>query len=213
MSNTDQESELLSLLQSGERAGFNALFRKYYQPLCSHAYQYVSFEDVEEIVQDVFLWLWQNHANLSIHTSLQAYLYRAVYLRCLSCIESQSARQRAQTQYRLQLVDTTPSGDEKLEARELLLRIQEAIDRLPPTYREAFVMHRFQNHSYKRDCAHIAGFTENSGLSHTAGVETASSGFAGLLSIRVVMYGREYVVSKLDVRQAVHVAPNEETTI
>ena len=154
MSNTDQESELLSLLQSGERAGFNALFRKYYQPLCSHAYQYVSFEDVEEIVQDVFLWLWQNHANLSIHTSLQAYLYRAVHLRCLSCIESQSARQRAQTQYRLQLVDTTPSGDEKLEARELLLRIQEAIDRLPPTYREAFVMHRFQNHSYK-EIAHI----------------------------------------------------------
>ena len=133
---------------------FQCPFPKILSAALQPAYQYVSFEDVEEIVQDVFLWLWQNHANLSIHTSLQAYLYRAVHLRCLSSIESQSARQRAQTQYRLQLVDTTPSGDEKLEAKELLLRIQEAIDRLPPTYREAFVMHRFQNHSYKA-IAHI----------------------------------------------------------
>lgn len=35
------------------------------------------------------------------------------------------------------------------QLEELQKRIREAVDALPPTYREAFVMHRFDNKSYK----------------------------------------------------------------
>ena len=57
MSTAAQDIELLSQLKQGDKAGFDMLFRKYYKPLCSHAFQFVSFEDVEEIAQDVLLWV------------------------------------------------------------------------------------------------------------------------------------------------------------
>ncbi len=149
MSTAAQDIELLSQLKQGDKAGFDMLFRKYYKPLCSHAFQFVSFEDVEEIAQDVLLWVWQNRETLLVHTSLQAYLYRAVHLRCLSCIEQHTAHRRAQSQYRLQFTDTFASEIDSFETRELLRLIHATIDRLPPKFKEAFVLHRFHNHSYK----------------------------------------------------------------
>uniref|UniRef100_A0AB33INN3 RNA polymerase sigma-70 factor n=1 Tax=Prevotella sp. GTC17253 TaxID=3236793 RepID=A0AB33INN3_9BACT len=149
MSDTELDIALLSLLKSGDKRGFDTLFRKYYRPLCAYAYRFVNFEDVEEIVLDVLLWIWQNHDNLTIHTSVQAYLYRAVHLRCLSCIEQHTARERAHQRYQLELGDVIASEIDSFETHELLLNIQKAINRLPPKFREAFVMHRFQNHSYK----------------------------------------------------------------
>lgn len=68
------DSDLLSLLKEGNIEAFNTLFKKYYQPLCAYAHRYVGHEDLEEIVQDLFLWLWNNHDDLDIHTSLSSYL-------------------------------------------------------------------------------------------------------------------------------------------
>ena len=66
------DSELLSLLTSGNMEAFDTLFKKYYQPLCAYAHRYVGHEDLEEIVQDLFFWLWNNLENLDIHTYLSS---------------------------------------------------------------------------------------------------------------------------------------------
>lgn len=143
-----QEHELLSRLKGGDKEAFNVIFHKYYQPLCTYAYQFVVFEDVEEIVQDMLLWIWQNRDTLYIKASLSAYLYRAVHLRCLSCIAQSRAKQRRETRYwqHYAVNMETDSGD--YQVADLLQRIHEAINRLPEKFREAFVKNRFENRSY-----------------------------------------------------------------
>ena len=71
----EHENYYLSRLIDGDKNAFNFIFHQYYQPLCLYAYQFVTFEDVEEIVQDVLLWLWEHHDTLFFHTSLSAFLY------------------------------------------------------------------------------------------------------------------------------------------
>lgn len=59
----EHENYYLSRLIDGDKNAFNFIFHRYYQPLCLYAYQFVTFEDVEEIVQDVLLWLWEHHVH------------------------------------------------------------------------------------------------------------------------------------------------------
>ncbi len=141
------DSDLLSLLKEGNMEAFNTLFQKYYQPLCAYAHRYVGHEDLEEIVQDLFMWLWNNHENLDIHTSLSSYLFRATHTRCLNKIAQNKVKQRIETIYWKNYTGNDTIEDYQID--ELTNRIHEAINRLPESYREAFIMHRFNDKSYK----------------------------------------------------------------
>ena len=64
---------------------FEFLFKKYYVFLCYEARSYITEEYIiEEIVGDVFRWLWESRETLVITTSVRAYLIRAVHNACLS---------------------------------------------------------------------------------------------------------------------------------
>jgi hypothetical protein len=72
------ESALLERIRSGDEAAFEHLFRSYYQPLCDFAMSYVrSRETAEELVQTVFLRLWEKRESLRPATGVAAYLFAA----------------------------------------------------------------------------------------------------------------------------------------
>lgn len=144
-----EDERLLALLREGDKEALSAIFHKYYKPLCAYAYQFVSLEDVEEIVQDLMLWLWQNRESLFIRSSLRSYLYRAIRLRCLTRIEQNVAKRRMESMYRERIKDNQVIQPEECQTEELLKRINEAVDRLPEKFKEAFVLHRFKDCSYK----------------------------------------------------------------
>ena len=80
----DTRDELVKL-QQGNHKTFECLFKKYYVFLCYEARSYITEKHiVEEIVGDVFRWLWENRETLVITTSIRAYLVRAVHNACLS---------------------------------------------------------------------------------------------------------------------------------
>ncbi len=144
-----QDELNLSLLRNGDKEAFNAIFHKYYKPLCVYAYQFVTFEDVEEIVQDLFLWIWQNREALFIHTSLSAFLYKSVHLKCLTRIEQNSAKRRRENLYWKKYIQDDYTETSPYQVEELVKNIHEAINQLPDKYREAFVLHRFHDCTYK----------------------------------------------------------------
>jgi len=71
-----------------------------------------------------------------------------VYHRAISQIRQQGTRQRADTLFYEQMQEILQDID-FYHIEELTKRIEKAIAALPPSYREAFCMHRFQNMSYK----------------------------------------------------------------
>ncbi|WP_296123240.1 RNA polymerase sigma-70 factor [uncultured Bacteroides sp.] len=149
MSDTQsKDTSLLTAMQNGDRNAFDMLFQKYYSVLCAYCYRFVRLEDAEEIVQDVMLWLWENRERPIIEYSLKQYLFKAVYHRCMTRVVQNEVKQRADTVYHERMSAMLQDVD-IYQVNELSRHIQKAINELPPAYKEAFIMHRFRNLSYK----------------------------------------------------------------
>ncbi len=143
-----EERFLLPAMQQGDLKAYGVLFRRYYPMLCAYAAKFVELKDAEEIVQDVMLWLWENRETQTFETSLSQYLFRTVYHRAINLIVRHQSRLRADTLFYENMQKMLQDTD-FYQLEELQKRIREAVNALPPTYREAFVMHRFDNKSYK----------------------------------------------------------------
>lgn len=146
---------LLSAVRHGNQKAFDALFRKYYPMLCAYGHRFVALEDAEEIVEDSLLWIWENRGTLDIESSLSSYLFKMVYRRALNKLAHIDATQRADTRFYEEMQEMLQDTD-YYQMEELTKRIEEAIAALPESYREAFVMHRFRDMSYK-EIAEILG--------------------------------------------------------
>ena len=145
---TTEERFLLSAMQHGDIKAYGVLFRRYYPMLCAYATKFVELKDAEEIVQDVMLWLWENRETQTFETSISKYLFKAVYHRAINLIVRHQSQLRADTLFYENMQEMLQDTD-FYQFEELQKRIKEAVDALPPAYREAFVMHRFDNKSYK----------------------------------------------------------------
>ena len=67
-----REHELITGLQLGKKDTFDFLFRSYYTGLCTYANNYLkSSDNLEEIVQEVFLRIWERHSNKTIEQILE----------------------------------------------------------------------------------------------------------------------------------------------
>lgn len=139
---------LLSAVQRGDQKAFDTLFRRYYPMLCAYGHRFVELEDAEEIVEDSLLWIWENRETLVIESSLNSYLFKMVYRRALNKLAHIDATQRADTRFYEEMQEMLQDTD-YYQVEELTKRIEEAVAALPESYREAFVMHRFRDMSYK----------------------------------------------------------------
>ena len=146
---------LLSAIQRGDQKAFDALVRRYYPAMCAYGHRFVDLEDAEEIVQDSLLWIWENRENLFIETSLSSYLFKMIYRKALNKLAHIDATQRADTRFYEEMQEMLQDTD-LYQVEELTQRIKDAIATLPESYREAFVMHRFRDMSYK-EIAEILG--------------------------------------------------------
>ena len=146
--NTVEEKRLLLALSQGQKKSFDTLFKKYYPVLCAYAGRIVEQKDAEEIVQEIMIWVWENHANLNIETSLSQYLFKMTYNRSLNLIAKKEATARAETNF-YTIHQQLPKDFHPWQIEELSRKIEKAIANLPESYRTAFIMHRFKGMSYK----------------------------------------------------------------
>lgn len=143
------DNSLLDAIRKGECAAFDRLFHRYYQMLCTYSSRFVNSEDAEEIVQDALLWIWENRKILVINVSLSSFLFTMVYRRSLNRIEQNHATRRASARLHEDMLEALYETD-FYQIRELKDKIDEAIATLPDTYRQTFIMHRFQYMNYKK---------------------------------------------------------------
>lgn len=150
-----EDTSLLSAIKNGDERAFDVLFRKYYSMLCAYGHKFVELEDAEECVQDAFLWLWENKEVLVIQSSLSSYLFAIVHHRAINRINQKEVKSRVEN-YFCKEMQSLIEDTNFYHIKELTVRIQEAVATLPESYREAFVMHRFKDMTYK-EIAEILG--------------------------------------------------------
>lgn len=128
---------------------FEQVFRTYYKPL--HAYACTILKDTsqaEEMVQQVFVALWEKQDQLGIRQSATAYLYRAVHNRCLNQLKHEKVKAAYQQYNRLQPVDY-PSAAGRVQLTELQQKLDEALATLPEQCRTVFQLSRFEELRYQ----------------------------------------------------------------
>lgn len=142
------DENLFAAIQRKEEKSFDHLFMRYYPSLCAYARHFVGLEDGEEIVQDMMVWLWERSDQLVIKTSLKSFLFISVRNRCLTLISYDEMRERVRQKIHESLLDLYEDPDFYI-VEELSKKIEEALVRLPESYRESFEMNRFQKMTYQ----------------------------------------------------------------
>jgi len=144
----NNNKSIITALKAGEEYVFDAVYRHYFSRLCAFCSQYVSEqEEIEEIVQDTMMWLWENRATFVPDTtsSLRQYLITSVKRRCFNVLRRQEKEILEESSWFEQEQDDYYEFIDLSVVNELQSLIQEAIDELPSSYRQAFTMHRFQD--------------------------------------------------------------------
>jgi RNA polymerase sigma-70 factor (ECF subfamily) len=122
------------------------LFNTYYSRLCAYALRYVERKEyAEDVVSDTFYKMWEKD-NISIKTSLQGYLFQAVYNNCMYFIR-QKKHQEIQKEF-----DNTNSGkliggfteEDSLIMKEIKEAIEQAVNKLPQQARTIFILKRHE---------------------------------------------------------------------
>jgi RNA polymerase sigma-70 factor (family 1) len=147
---TNPDDSLIGAIRLGNEAVFEEIFRQHYAPLCRYAQSILhDADEAEEMVQTVFLTIWERRETLLITTSLKAYLYRAVHNRCLNRLEQQQTQANHRLRAATELYADVPSPNQAVLADELSQHLQRAIETLPDQCRRAFELSRFEELSYK----------------------------------------------------------------
>lgn len=140
------------------------MFRTYYPQLCGFAAGYVKSKDAgREVVQNVFLKIWERRGRLQVHTSFKSYLYRAVRNQALDRLKK--ARRRAEFIGEMQ-VDRMPrngrterrTAADEMRHKELTDAIWRAVDELPERRKTTFILHRQHDLTYA-EIAEVMGVT------------------------------------------------------
>ena len=131
----------LKRLKEGDSRSFDFLFNKYYKDLVLFSCVFLKEQNSsEDIVQDIFFRLWENRENLTIESSLKAYLLTAVRN---SCFEELRHREvvRIHQNYVMGSLDLIDYNTEHyLLYSDLNDHLQEAIKKLPEDMRTIFEM-------------------------------------------------------------------------
>lgn len=147
-----QDPALLLRIASGEQAAFRQVYVFFYRPLYRFAFALVKTrEPAEEIVEDVFVRVWQRRETIIEIQNLRVYLYTAVKNSALNYL-SQKARQSITEPFdHIHIGMESPAGtpEQILITAEIHQKIQLAVDALPPRCKMIFKLVREDGLRYK----------------------------------------------------------------
>ena len=140
----DTLSDLSRRLTQSDRAAYGEIFRRFHAPLVRYARRITNDEATAyDVLQDVFMKLWEDRHTLTVKISLQAMLYTMVRNRALNSLRRNkwiATDAAAETVRDYQ--ETAPTGDDLLAADDLRKHIRRWIDALPTRRAEAFILSR-----------------------------------------------------------------------
>lgn len=143
------EKNLLSRIAQGDEAAFSTLFYSYHNKLGAYILRLTeSFPLTEEIVQDVFLSIWQNRAGLGDINRFEPYLFVIARNRAFNCLKQmarEDIRRREWASCRREESDTenvlaAADGYDKL--------LDKAVDKLPPQQKKVYLLHNQEGMGY-----------------------------------------------------------------
>lgn len=137
---------------------FSDIYINYYSKLTRFAKEYVGItEDAENIVQDVFVRIWERQDTIHLIDNVNAYLFKLVKNKCLDYLKGRLSAEKhnktMQNTFEIEMNLKIQSLDRFDEAfvfeKSMEEVVTEAIDSLPPKCREIFLLSRMEGLKYR----------------------------------------------------------------
>jgi RNA polymerase sigma-70 factor (family 1) len=165
MAEKRDDNGLIQLLQKGNVEAFDSLFEVYSSKLFGFAIKYFKNEtDAEELVQDVFVKVWENRESLKSEFSFKSYLFTIALNKIRKHFNKKATSLRYLTslQNEPEFNDYQSNKDDNYESA--LQQINLIIEQMPPRRREIFIKSKLDGKSSKEIAAELnisAGTVDN----------------------------------------------------
>ena len=164
------DEQLIQQMAEGDRLAFTELYRRYWEDLFITAAKALRGQkEAEDVVQDVFVSLWDRRNELNLQGSFAAYLHTSVRYKCIHYIEKNITRR----DYLVQLADvgvssSSPNAEINLQLKEMQQAINSTVAKMPPKMQEVYKLSRQEHLSYKEisDCMNISVETVKKHIQH-----------------------------------------------
>ncbi len=136
------QTEFIEGINKKQPTAYQELFRSFYRYLVVYATRYIGQqEEAEDVVQDVFLAVWESDKNYNSYHGFSSYLYDMVKNKCLNSLRHKSIIENHTPMLTQELLEAAHDTKYRLEKEELYRILHQAIDELPPRCREVFELH------------------------------------------------------------------------
>ncbi|WP_163707771.1 RNA polymerase sigma-70 factor [Mangrovibacterium lignilyticum] len=147
-----EELFIVKRMVDGDKLAFRYFFDKYYRELCNFVNLYLKNQVLtEEVVQDIFVYFWENKQKIKIQSSVKAYLFGASKFKSLNVLRAQKRNVSWQ-----EYLDNEDFGVQEIPMEqfsgtaEFRTILEEAIHKLPDRCREIFLLSKKQDMSNKQ---------------------------------------------------------------
>lgn len=141
--NSLSDTELTALLKSGDQHAYTEIYDRYQDLLYIYACKVTKDEsEAEDIVQEIFFYLWDKRSSLNFSVSFSSYLYSAVRYKFFNLIDHKKVRSNYADSLQHYVKTADVQADHQVREKELSRIIETEIALLPPKMREIFELSR-----------------------------------------------------------------------
>lgn len=147
---TDDELFIRKTLEINLRLGVELLYKRYYQPMCTHAVKFVgSRAAAEDLVSEIFFQFYTKQTFLEIDTSYRLYLFRTVRNRAYNYLRWDLGRKADLLEASQKPILDESQPDQISQFEELYHDVEEAVNKLPLERRRIYLMRKFEGKKYQ----------------------------------------------------------------
>lgn len=158
-------NEIFASVKEGNQRAFELLFRTFYGSLCDYAFMILGEQEgAEDVVQDLFTYIWTNRSRITVQESVKSYLFTSVRFRALNVLKHQVMERKHGATLAEFVEDLMRSGYSE-EEMERVEKIKQVLETLPPQCRTVFTLNCLEGKKYK-EIADELGISVNTVKSH-----------------------------------------------
>ena len=147
---SDIDAELISRLKKDDHDSYRLLFNRYSPSLFRFSFSYLkSKEATEDVVQEVFLKIWNRRSEIKNNTSFQSYLFTIALNSVRKHFNKLARQNELKHDILLGFSENRSKFDDKPDYPSLLNKLDDLVTRMPEKRREIFIKKKIENKSLK----------------------------------------------------------------
>lgn len=150
MKTNKSNTELILKLQNGDKVAFYQIYERYSKKVYGFVLRYIKHDtDAEEIVQEVFVKIWEARNRIDAYSSFDSFLFTVAYNITVNLLRKKLTEKKYFEYLKtIQEPDDTSEVENEIRFNELNEKVNQLLDQLTPRQKEIFLLSREEGLSH-----------------------------------------------------------------